>query len=444
MKSHLRFPTLDERRAEGRGLRDNLAREDHSTWKPSKGRDIFAAIKEGNRGRLAKLIPMKMARMSTSPFAFFRGTAPLMARDLAGIPTTGLMVQLCGDAHVRNLGAYAAPSGYLVFDLNDFDESIRGPWEWDLKRMAASVVLAGRDAGDASKQCAEAVLELACCYRESMHLFSGMKVLDLAKYEIRRQTQNEAVQAVLDKAQRVTPAKTLKKLTERSKEGCPRFHDELPILRHVPDNTRDEVFAALKEYRKTVTAGRQLILDAYHPVDVAFKVVGTGSVGTRDYVVLLFGHGTRDPMFIQIKEELRSCYAAHLAHPERFDNEGRRVAQGQQRMQTVTDPFLGWASIGRHQFLVRQLADHKAAINPADLRGETLLEYAVVCGNVLAKAHARTGNAAALAGYCGLSARLDKAIVKFALAYADQTAADYALFMKAIKSGKIKTEVDGQ
>jgi uncharacterized protein (DUF2252 family) len=438
--SRISIPSLAERRAGGQKLRDRLPRVDQSIWKPAPGRDVLASIKEANAGRLPKLIPIKMGLMAVSPFAFFRGTASLMAKDLAKFPTSGLTVQLCGDAHVKNLGAYAAPDGHLVFDINDFDETIAGPWEWDLKRLAASIVLAGSEAGE--KDCAGAVRELVQCYRQSLALFSAMKVLDLAKYEIRGHSENEVVREVLQKAERVTPARNLKKLTEPAKGGWPRFHDNLPSLRHVPEDTQASVFGALKAYRETVTAGRQLILDAYHPVDIAFKVVGTGSVGTRDYVVLLFGNGLRDPMFLQIKEEMQSCYSPWLKHAAHFANEGQRVAQGQQRMQTVADPFLGWTTIEGRHYLVRQLADHKAAIDPGELKGETLLEYAVVCGKVLAKAHARTGDAAAIYGYCGDSAKLDKAIAKFAVTYAGQMHDDYRVFLKAIKAGKIRESLN--
>jgi uncharacterized protein (DUF2252 family) len=434
--SKINIPSLADRRAEGKRLRDRLGRVDQATWKPAPGRDVLAAIKATWEGRLPELIPMKMGLMAVSPFAFFRGTAPVMAKDLAALPVTGLTAQLCGDAHVKNLGAYAGPDGRLVFDINDFDETIQGPWEWDLKRLATSIVLAGREAGE--KDCGEAVLEFVRCYRESLALFSAMKVLELAKYEIHGEAENPAVRQVLQKAERVTPERNLKKLTEPGPEGWPRFHDKLPSLRHVEEETGAAVFESLKEYRETVTAGRQLILDAYHPVDIAFKIVGTGSVGTRDYVILLFGNGREDPMFLQIKEELASCYAPYLKGAPRFANEGRRVAQGQQRMQTVTDPFLGWTNIEGRHYLVRQLADHKAAIDPGELKGATLLEYATVCGKVLAKTHARTGEAAMLYGYCGDSAKLDDAIGKFAAAYADQTGKDYEAFLKAIKAGEIK------
>ncbi len=434
--SKINIPSLAERRAGGKKLRDCLGRVDQAKWTPGEGRDVLATIKESNAGRLPKLVPMKMGLMSASPFAFFRGTAPLMAKDLATLPTTGLAVQLCGDAHVKNLGAYAAPDGHLVFDINDFDETIPGPWEWDLKRLATSIVLAGRAAGE--KDCTNAVQELVRCYREGLALFSVMKALDLARYEIQGESENEAVREVLQKAERVTPARNLKKLAEPTKDGWARFHDKLPSLQHVGEETRAAVFESLKAYRETVTAGRQLILDAYHPVDIAFKIVGTGSVGTRDYVILLFGNDVDDPMFLQVKEELRSCYSPWLTDAPRFGNEGQRVAQGQQRMQTVTDPFLGWTTVEGRHYLVRQLADHKAAIDPQELKGETLVEYAIVCGKVLAKAHARTGDAAALYGYCGDSVKLDKAIAKFAIAYADQTTEDYEIFVKAIKAGKIK------
>jgi len=434
--SSIHIPSLAERRARGKLLRDHVARGAHAIWKPSVSRDVLATIHASNANRLPKLIPMKMGLMAHAPFAFFRGAAPLMARDLARCPVSGLNVQLCGDAHVKNLGAYAGPDGRLVFDLNDFDETIPGPWEWDLKRLATSIVLAGREAGE--KDCPEAVAVFVEFYRKSVAFFSGLKAIDLAKFEIHGRSENNTVRAVLNNAERVTPARNLKKLTEPVKGPWPRFHDNLPTLRHVPDETRDAVFAAIKPYRETVSAGRQLILDAYHPVDAAFKIVGTGSVGTRDYVVLLFGHGVDDPMFLQFKEEMPSCYAPYLKGAPKYENEGRRVAQGQQRMQTVTDPFLGWTTIHDRPFLVRQLADHKAAIDPAVLKGETLREYAMVCGKVLAKAHARTGDAAALHGYCGDSSKLDKAIVKFATDYADQTARDYETFTKAVKQGSIK------
>ena len=431
-----RLPSYRDRRAHGKSLREGVPPVDQAAWSRQADRDAVAAIVRCKAGRLPKMLPLKMRRMAASPFAFFRGSAPLMAADLARTAVTGLRVQLCGDAHVRNLGAYAAPDGHLVFDLNDFDETIAGPWEWDLKRLATSLVLAGHEAG--GKDGPTAVRAMMRCYRESLARFSEMKVLELARYEIRRHCRSGPVRDILARAERLTPVKTLRKLTELGKDGGPRFHDQPPVLRHVPDQAARAVLAALGTYRQTISAGRQLILDAYHPVDVAFKVVGTGSIGTRNYVVLLFGNGRDDPLFLQVKEELPSCYRAHLPKAPACPHQGQRVAQGQQRMQTVTDPFLGWTTIGTKQYLVRQLADHKAAVNPTALKGEALAEYALVCGETLAKAHARTGDAAALAGYCGSSLKLDKAMEKFARSYAEQTYQDYEAFLKAIQSGRIK------
>ena len=431
-------PGIAERRALGQRLRKKLARTSQCQWKPSAGRDPIHNILTTNADRLPSLVPLKMRRMSASPFAFFRGTAPLMAEDLADCPVTGLYSQICGDAHVRNLGAYAAPDGHLVFDINDFDETTRGPWEWDLKRLAASVVLCGREAGDSDKACALAASTLVACYRTSMDILSEMKAINLVKYEIRRFAGQGIIEEVLNKARRVTPLKTLQKLTAQGKKGLPKFQHQPPLLHEVDKATRARVLDSLKSYRGTINAAHQIVLDAYQPVDVAFKVVGTGSVGTRDYVVLLFGNGTDDPMFLQVKEALPSCYAPYLKDVQQVAHSGRRVAEGQQRMQTVTDPFLGWTNIEGRDYLVRQLADRKAAIDPADLKGKKMLEYVTVCGETLAKAHARTGDPVAIAGYCGDTAKLDEAIAQFATAYADQMTKDYGAFLKAIKAGKIK------
>jgi uncharacterized protein (DUF2252 family) len=390
-----------------------------------------------NQGRQPDLLPIKWARMNASPFGFFRGAAALMAGDLATMPITGLGVQLCGDAHVRNLGAYAAPDGHLVFDLNDFDETIPGPWEWDVKRLATSLVLAGSAAGGGRRDCVAAVRAFMETYRESVGRFSRMKVLDLAKWEVRRHTASGPVRAVLQKAERATPDVTLKKLTVRSGANTRRFDDHPPLLHHVAAKTAEAVIASLVPYRQTLGLDRQQVLDGYRPVDVAFKVVGTGSVGTRDYVVLLFGERPDDALFLQVKEELPSCYARYLRGAPVFSNQGRRVAEGQYRLQTITDPFVGWTTLRGSDYLVRQLADHKAAVDPAELKGAALIEYGVVCGENLAKAHARTGDAAAIAGYCGDSSKLDKAIAQFALGYAEQTESDHAALAQAIKSGKL-------
>ena len=431
--------SLKERRKRGKEMRRKVGRNRHADWSPKKGRnDPVATIMAANSDRLPFLVPIKMGRMAVGPFAFFRGAAPLMAADLATLPVTGLEVQICGDAHVRNLGAYASPEGHLVFDINDFDETITGPWEWDLKRLATSLVLAGREAGEGNGVCRDSVKEMVCSYRTSMNRFAAMTVCELARVEIRRGEKGTPVHAVLQKASRVTPIETLKKLAVARPRSGHRFHDAPPVLRHVDAKSRSQVVESLPQYVKTISPSHRWILHAYEPVDVAFKIVGTGSVGTRDYVVLLFGRGVQDPLILQVKEELPSCYVPYLRHARPVEHEGRRVAEGQQRMQTVADPFLGYTTIDGRDFLVRQLSDHKASIDLASLRGKALLEYAVVCGELLAKGHARTGHPGRIAGYCGNSRQLDKAIAKFANAYADQTESDFEQFKKAIARRRIR------
>lgn len=361
-----------------------------------------------------------------------------MAQDLAGYPTTGLNVQICGDAHVHNLGAYAAPDGHLVFDLNDFDETLAdAPWEWDVKRLATSLILANREAGGQDEAGVEAVHAFAKSYRKALRRFAGMHVLDLMIYEVTRYPKHSGVQQVLRKAERATPNKNLAKLTVPGPNGQPRFHDQPPLLRHVDDAEAGKVLASLEAYRQTLGLDRRQALDAYQPVDVTFKVVGTGSVGTRDYVVLLLGNGPDDALFLQVKEELPSAWILALGGTPARKQEGERVAAGQHRCQSASDPLIGWTTIDGRDYLVRQLADHKASLDLVVLEGKVLGEYARVCGEILAKAHARTGNAAALAGYWGQSNRLARALAEFALAYAAQTTQDHAALTAAIQNGQL-------
>jgi uncharacterized protein (DUF2252 family) len=395
-------------------------------------------LNEAHAERIPELVTLKVHRMAASPFAFFRGAAPVMAADLATLPRTGIRAQICGDAHVQNLGAYAAPDGHLVFDLNDFDETIVGPWEWDVKRLATSLILAGRGAGARRKTANGAVRSLVRSYRETLDRLAGLVVLDLLKVEIRRHLQSEVIHQVLLKAERVTNDYAVEKLTVRGRRGERRFHDRPPVLHHVPVRAAKAVLAALDPYRETLGPDRQLAFDAYRPVDVAFKVVGTGSVGTRDFVVLFLGRGPEDPLLLQVKEALPSCYARYLPDALPCAHQGRRVAEGQHRMQSATDPLLGWTSIEGRDFIVRQLADHKAGLDPADLQDDALVSYALVSGEILAKAHARTGDAAAIAGYCGRGDRFDRAIARFATAYADQTERDHVRLLEAIRTGEIE------
>ena len=407
--------TTQQRAADGLGRRKIIKRGDQGIWSPATDRpDPVQALLTANAGRLSEVLPIKWARMAASPFGFFRGAAPLMAMDLSGHPVTGLTVQLCGDAHVRNLGAYAAPDGHLVFDLNDFDETVaHAPWEWDAKRLATSIILANREAGGADTEGVLAVRAFVRSYREALGRFAAMHVLELMKYQVHRYPEDGCVSKILQKAARATPARSLAKLTVPGPAGEPRFHDQPPLLCHVDDAKARTLIAALGLYRETLGLDGQQALDAYRPVDVTFKVVGTGSVGTRDYVILLLGNGPGDALFLQVKEELPSAWAPALRETVMSPHQGRRVAGGQQRCQTATDPFVGWTTIDGRDYLVRQLADHKATLDPQELIGGVLVEYARVCGETLAKAHARTGNAASLAGYCGKAERLDRAPRRF-------------------------------
>lgn len=423
----------------GQGLRRKLKRSDQSWWDhKNRKHDPVEIIQSVNRARIPELVPIKMARMARSPFGFFRGSVPVMAADLATMPSTGIVVQICGDAHVRNLGAYSAPDGRLVFDINDFDETIRAPWEWDLKRLASSLVLAGREANNSDSSCGGAVLACAEMYRAKMNEFCWMTCLEVAKYRIHRQFAGRPGSSVLERSERTTPAHSLAKLTV-SRGGRRMLKELRPVLTHPSKSIARKVLLALKSYRETLPLPSLHVLSFYHAVDVAFKIVGTGSVGTHDYVVLHFaGDGVADPLFLQVKEAVQSAYAPYVNSAESAMHQGERVVRGQRMMQFLSDLLLGWTSCHGAHYLVRQLADHKGSIENEDLAGKGLVEYAITCGEVLARSHARSGDPAVLAGYLGANDRWDKALTKFAFHYADQTTKDFVAFRKAIRSGKIK------
>jgi uncharacterized protein (DUF2252 family) len=421
----------------GTKLRERIPRARQAQWDARPDRDDpLTTIASVNQGRVASLQSEKYRRMQRSPFAFFRGAAVLMASDLATLPSTGLTAQLCGDAHVFNLGAYAAPDGQLVFDINDFDETTPGPWEWDVKRLATSLVLAGQDCGQSESRCMESVRAMVASYRQHLREFARMPFAALGRHLIARRRGADVLDRIFQDAERVTPDRTLEKLATRVR-GRFRFHDKPPDLEHVSTRTATDVAMALKGYAMTLTASRRRTFGRYRPADVAFKRVGTGSVGTRDYVVLLFGNDAKDPLFIQVKQQLPSCCAPYLPAPRpRFTHHGRRVAEGQMMMQTASDPFLGYTRCGGHDYLVRQLADHKAGVEPTALKRGVLLDYARLCGEVLAKGHARTTDAATLAGYVGGSSKLDRAIAAFAVAYAEQSTRDYRHFVTSLRGGR--------
>jgi len=430
--------TVEERIAEGKSRRDAVSRQAQANFDP-KGRafDPIAVLLASGAERVRRLLPIKYARMKESPFAFFRGAVSIMAADLAGLPNSGLDAQLCGDAHVQNLGSFAAPDGRLVFDLNDFDETIRGPWEWDVKRMAASLVLAGRESGHDRAACQSAAQAFAASYCRSIEEFSRQPVLLAARYQVHREDRIEPIHAALRQSERARPLDLLKKFTEPDRSARPHFRDQRPLFRRIRGQAAREVLLSLGAYRETLAPERRHFFDLFRAIDVGFKVVGTGSVGLRDYVVLFEGNGPRDPMFLQIKQEVASAYATFLPGAA-GQHQGRRAAEGQRAIQPLSDLMLGWTSVGPHEYLVRQLNDHKGSIDLQRLRGGGLRSLALVAGELLARGHARSGDACQIRGYCGSGEKLAKALADFAAAYASQTEADYRAFLAAIKSGKIK------
>jgi len=399
--------------------------------------DPIAVLRAAAEGRVRQLLPIKYARMKVSPFAFFRGAVSIMAADLGRLPHSGLTVQLCGDAHVQNLGSFAAPDGALVFDLNDFDESIRGPWEWDVKRMAASIVLAGGESGHARPRCKDAAELFAESYCRAIREFANLPILQVARRQIHRQQRIRPIHAALQQSERARPADLLQKFTEVDEKGRPRVRDLKPGFWRVRGRKAQEVLDSLAAYREILSPDRRHLFDLFRPIDVGFKVVGTGSVGLRDYVVLFEGNGALDPMFLQIKQEMPSAYAQWLPDVV-YPHQGRRAAEGQRAVQPISDLLLGWTSIGEHQYLVRQLNDHKGSIDLQKLRGGGLESLAQVAGELLARGHARSGDACEISGYCGAGSKMTRALRDFAGGYADQTDADYAAFMAAIKKGQIK------
>lgn len=432
----------------GREHRKQMPRTGHSAC-PTKRRriDALTLLERSMRGRVPALISLKYERMAISPFAFFRGAVPVMAYDLSLTPDTGLHTQLCGDAHVRNLGAYAAPDGTIVFDLNDFDETIRGPFEWDLKRMATSILLAGREGGARNAAAQKAALTFLARYRLTMHAFTRMPVLDVARYQVNRGHALASIEAILRVAERATPQHSLEVLTEPAapaRASTPQlaspapsgriFRDEAPILRRLNGSEAQQLLDSLATYAESLLPERQHLLSRYTPVDVAFKVVGTGSVGLRDYCVYLQGNGPGDPLFLQVKEEPGSAYAPYLGNSPTPHHQGRRVAEGQRAMQLQSDPFLGWTTLAGRDYVVRQLNDHKASVDLGALRSRGLIDYAELCGELLARGHARAGDCIAIAGYIGNSNRFDRAVLRFARSYADQTIHDWKTLGKWLKT----------
>ncbi len=425
----MQWMSPNERRRRGHLLRKQVSRSQHALLDVKRRPEpALALLEHSMRGRVPALIRLKYRLMMESPLGYFRGAAVVMAADLAPLPATQVLCQICGDAHVRNLGAYAAPDGRLLFDINDFDETVRAPFEWDLKRMATSLLLAGRAAGHKEKSARRAAEICVESYATLMQRFAEMPYLEVARFQVHRMDVAKPVHAALLKAERATPLHALETLTVaagRGKDAERRFGEQPPFLTRVMGAQRTAVLASLKSYRTMLEPQRQDLLALYRPIDVAFKVVGTGSVGLRDYCVYLEGNGPGDPLFLQIKEAIAPVYAPYLHDRRPITHNGQRVADGQRAMQMQSDPFLGWSQIGRRKYLVRQLNDHKGTIDIEDLAGDNLAAYAEVCGELLARGHARSGDPVVLSGYIGSGSGFAEAIGTFSALYADQTEKDW-------------------
>jgi uncharacterized protein (DUF2252 family) len=447
-----------ERYALGQAQRKHMRRAEHAGWQPAARRaDPLDLLAASMHGHVPALVPIKYDRMAASPFGFFRGAVPIMAYDLSLGPHTGIFTQLCGDAHVRNLGAFAAPDGRLVFDINDFDETIPGPFEWDVKRLAASLILAGRETGAKNAHCRDAAFAFLARYRTIMHSFARMPVLTLARYQVHRLRSFQPIAQIMRIAERATPTHNLDTLTipvapaagksaatselPPPKGPHPRiFKTAPPDLTRLDSKLARQVLDSLASYAETLQPERRHFLAQFTPLDVAFKIVGTGSVGLRDYCVYMQGNGAKDPLFLQIKEEAHSAYIPYLGEQSSPSHQGRRVVEGQRAMQFQSDPFLGWTTIEGRDFLVRQLNDHKAAIalNELNIKPAALLEYAALCGETLARGHARSGDPSTIAGYIGTSPRFDEAIAHFAAEYANQTERDWQALVRSRRHATAK------
>ncbi len=402
--------------------------------------DPLDVLRQSAKNRIAQLLPVKFKLMSQSPFSFFRGSAEIMAADFGQARHTKIEVQMCGDAHVKNFGFFGTPDAQIAVDINDFDETQRGPWEWDVKRMATSIILAGRVAGHADSGCKDATRVFIGEYCEWIRRFAVMPAIAVARHRALRNLRDPVIQLALKKAERASPLESLRTLTRKDRRGNRSFIYRRDSIWDVKGAEAKAVLRALKDYRNTLGPDRQILLDRYAPIDIGFKVVGTGSVGTRDYIVLMLGWhgGETDPLFLQIKEEPPSAYAEYYKDRSAPRHQGERVVRGQRALQVYSDLLLGWCSIAGRDYLVRQMNDHKSSVQPEELKGNRLMEYGRVCAELLAKGHARSGDPALLADYLGRPGKAEKALLQYALSYADQVEKDYEVFVKALKRGLLK------
>ena len=437
--------TQAELRAKGKRLREKCPRSSHGSWKaPTGRRDAVDLIEEANMGRLPELVPIRHGRMMLSPFTFYRGTALNMAADLATTPTTGIHVQVCGDAHLGNFRLFGTPERRMIFDIHDLDETLPAPWEWDVKRLAASFVVASRNNNLSEQTAREAVLDCVRSYREHMAEFSSMNVLDVWYASFQAET---LIKNFRSKRHRKHLAKRLSKVRERSalEHDFPKLTSggkDPKIREHPPTiyHGRKTEYLCRKtyyDYRDTLPPYRRGLLDRFDIRDFAIKVVGVGSVGTACFVVLLMA-GAKDPLFLQVKEA-RASVLEPYAGASIFPNNGQRVIMGHRLMQSSSDIFLGWTlgKTGRHYY-VRQLRNEKIKFEVDRFDAPHMIQFAERCGATLARAHARTGEPATISGYLGKSDKFDRAIADFSIAYADQAERDYESFMKAIRKGRLE------
>jgi uncharacterized protein (DUF2252 family) len=440
-----------ERRKQGKALREKYPRAAQGDWKPrSKSQDIIKLLEESDADRIAGLIPVKYQRMSVSAFTFFRGTAIIQARDLASAPVSGITVQACGDCHLANFGGFASPERVLVFDINDFDETFPGPWEWDVKRLGASLILAARDRSFSKTVADRAVRAATASYREHMAEFAEMKVLDtwyaqvsidaIRDYFRKDQDMTARLSKKVKQAHKQTSEAVIPKLTAVV-DGLRKIKDNPPVIYHVHEFARNFEKQRVKfteEYKQSLQPDRRHLYERYHYQDSAIKVVGVGSVGTRCYLSLLLADDD-DPLFLQVKEARRSVLESPRGK-SRYAHQGLRVVEGQRVMQAASDIFLGWARTKEHDYYLRQFRDMKVSAEVETFRPGTLVGYASLCGWTLARAHAKAGDAAMIAGYLGANDQFDDALARYSEAYADQAERDFETFQAAIRSGRLSTE----
>lgn len=437
----------------GRSLRRRVPRSALGRWEePADRPDIVTQITRSHRGRLEWLISTRLERMAASPYGYLRGSAVVMAEDLAQLPATGIWPVICGDAHFGNFGFYASPERDLVLDLNDFDEAHPGGWEWDLRRLVASIWIAGRQNGASEKACAAAVASCAAAYRTQMWWLASQPLLTRS-YErldldrLHTTAADASLQAQIDRAANRARGRTSDRALPRFttlRDGPRRIVEEPPLITHPDEREAEALAGGLDDYLTSLAPHWRRMLGGYTLIDLAHKVVGVGSVGLRAYVALLEGSSPSDVVFLQLKQARRSVLARHV-HGESalHAHQGQRVVEYQQALQTVSDPLLGWTTVGARQYYVRQFRNMKGTIPLDALKPSAMADYAGICGQLLAKGHARSSGASMIAGYVGRSDKLDRAMCAFARAYADQTERDHQRLVDAIGGGHTFVESAG-